>query len=197
MAGRVQVGGVEAIPLGDYGRVRHELRSGDLLFASGRYRFSQLIQAVTGSAWSHVGIVFRLPEVDRVLVLESVEDFGVRFVPLSKYLTDYDNAGNPYDGHLAVARPRGVSGETVKALARFGTDQLARPYDKDVVAEIATRIALGIGPQNGERRAYVCSELVQACFAHAGVEFAGGPTGFVSPGDIWADDRVELLARIR
>jgi hypothetical protein len=197
MADQLGVGGVETLPLRRYGDIRHELRPGDLFFASGRYPFSLLIQAATKSPWSHVGFVLPVPAIDRVLLLESVEDIGVRLVPLSKYLTDYDNAGAPYDGPIAVARPRGLTDRAVKELARFGTSELARPYDKDAVAAIAARIALGVGREGPHRRAYVCSELVQACFAHAGYVFRGGTVGFVSPRDVWADDRVELVARIK
>ena len=50
---------------------------------------------MTDSPWSHVGVVFWLKSIQRVLLLESVESIGVRFAPLSKYLSDYKK-GKPY-----------------------------------------------------------------------------------------------------
>lgn len=41
---------------------------------AGYYPLSKAIQKVTGSPWSHVGIVFCLDAIDRVLLPESVED---------------------------------------------------------------------------------------------------------------------------
>ena len=54
-----------------------------------------MIQAATGSIWSHVGFLMRLDEIDRIMVLESVEPLGFRTVPLRNYLTDYDINGIP------------------------------------------------------------------------------------------------------
>jgi len=69
-----------------YEEIRATLKSGDLIFASGDYLVSKAIQKVTHSPWSHVAIIIRVEEIDRILLLESVEDMGVRIVPLSKYL---------------------------------------------------------------------------------------------------------------
>jgi hypothetical protein len=197
MAEHLSLEQLEALPVTPYMTARAELRSGDLLFASGRYPFSQLIRTLTRSPWSHVGVIFALPSIDRVLLLESVESVGVRFAPLSKYVEDYDNRGAPYHGLLAIARPRGITESVVRDVARFGTDQLARPYDRDEIAVIAARAVLGLGPGQEGSRGYLCSELVHACFAAAGYHFVGDPRGFVSPENIWADERIELVARIQ
>ena len=88
----------------NYDQFRPKIKSGDLLFCSGSGVFSRMIQEVTKSTWSHVGFVMRLDTIDRVMVLESLEPLGVRTVPLSKYLNDYDSRGNPYPGGIAIAR---------------------------------------------------------------------------------------------
>ena len=90
-----------------YAAMRENLQSGDLFFCSGNYKVSELIQRVTDSPWSHVGIILIARDIDRVLLLESVEDVGVRLVPVSKYLIDYEH-GRPYDGPLVFARRTGV-----------------------------------------------------------------------------------------
>ena len=177
-----------------YADIRSRLRSGDLFFTSGYYFVSKGIQFFTKSPWSHIGIIMRVPQVDRVLLLESVEDMGVRFAPLSKYLSDYEG-NKPYKGELVIARADGVTDEVVRNIAAFGLDELTRPYDKDEIAKIMLRIALGIGKQERDRE-YICSELVWECFAKAGIEFPYNSKGYVSPADIWIDPRVKLVSRI-
>ena len=77
---------IKALPVQAYDTVRDSLRSGDLVFCSGSYLFSGLIQRFTRSVWSHVGIVYRDDNLGRVFVLESETGVGVRLVPVSKYL---------------------------------------------------------------------------------------------------------------
>jgi len=181
-------------PSKSYAALRPQLRSGDLFFCAGKYWVSRAIQQLTGSPWSHVGIVFRAEKIDRVLLLESVEDMGVRFAPLSKYLDDYEDA-RPYRGDMVVARVSALTPGDFLKIAEFGVDELTRPYDNDEIAKIVARIALGIGRKERDRE-YICSELVFECFAHAGMGFAYNPKGFISPEDVWIDAQVQPLARI-
>ena len=88
----------------DYAAFRHKIRNGEVLLCSGKAVFSKLIQRATGSIWSHVGFVMRMDSIDRVMVLESVESIGVRTVPLSTYLRDYDSEGHPYKGRMVLLR---------------------------------------------------------------------------------------------
>jgi len=194
VAAHIEKNDIKALPVLAYADVRKKLQSGDLLFASGDYLVSRAIEKVTGSPWSHVGIVFRLDSIDRVLLLESVEDMGVRFAPLSKYLSDYEN-GKHYKGQVALAHCTDVVPATVSALATFGIDELTQPYDKDEIAKILARITLGIGKKEKDRE-YICSELVYECFSRAGKEFAYNPKGFISPEDIWIDGKLSLVGRI-
>lgn len=194
MAAPLDSKAIKALPLLSYPDIRSTLKSGDLLFTSGDYLISKAIQKMTDSPWSHVGIVIRIPSIDRVLLLESVEDMGVRFAPLSKYLNDYES-GKPYKGRAVIARCNDVSEDTIKGLMSFGVDELTQPYDKDEIAKIMARITLGIGRKERDRE-YICSELVYECFASAGKEFAYNSGGFISPEDVWGDEQVSLLSRI-
>ena len=194
MADHVENKEIKALPVSPYSDLRAKLRSGDLFFASGDYLVSKAIQLVTDSPWSHVGIVFRLESIDRVLLLESVEDMGVRFAPLSKYLSDYEN-GRPYKGRVVLARCKDIDSSTVAGLSIFGIDELTKPYDKDEIAKILARVTLGIGKKAKDRE-YICSELVYECFSHAGIEFAYHPKGFISPEDVWIDKKVSVVGRI-
>ncbi len=194
MADHIESRDIKQLKVIPYDRLRSTLKSGDLFFTSGDYLVSKAIQACSGSPWSHVGIVFRLDSIGRLLLLESVEDMGVRFAPLSKYLIDYDN-GKPYKGRAVLARCKDVGKEIVEGIASFGIDELTRPYDKDEIGKILARVALGIGKKERDRE-YICSELVYECFSRAGLEFAYDRRGFVSPENIWCDENVTLVGRV-
>ncbi len=176
-------------------KVRPILRSGDLLFASGNFVFSNIIKWASKSMWSHVGIVFALPnQYDRVLVLESVEVYGVRLAPLSKYLTDYWR-NRPYRGSVYVARYAQdfPQPEVIKALQK-GVDLLTRRYGYLDLLRISQRMFLGTRFFD-RKHEFICSELVETCFQEANVAFSK-KDDFLSPEDIAADKNVNFLHRI-
>jgi uncharacterized protein YycO len=193
MANHIDPSQAAAISVTAYDQIRPQIQSGDLLFCSGNYLVSKAIKKVTNSPWSHVGIIFVAKSIDRVLLLESVEDVGVRLAPLSKYLEDYEN-GKPYDGLITIARPANVDDDLVAQVAKFGLDQLTLPYNKEEIAEILARVTLGIGHKTGD--GYICSELVYACFKSADYVFHD-TDGFVTPEDVWTDDKVSLQWRVQ
>ena len=187
MPKHIDLAQVKAMKVVNYATLRETLKSGDLFFASGDYLVSKAIEKVTDSPWSHVGIVFVLPQIDRVLLLESVEDMGVRLAPLSKYLSDYDDIGKPYKGRVVLARYDTLAKSAVEQIAAFGLNELTRPYDKEEIARILARIALGKGKAKKDR---------DACFNNAGVNIAYNPKGFISPEDVWQDSHISLINRI-
>lgn len=178
----------------DYTTLRPQLQSGDLFFCSGNYLISKAIRSVTGSPWSHVGIILRLELIDRVLLLESVEDVGVRMAPLSKYVTDYSD-GARYDGAMVAARRSGTTPAIVQGIMSFGLDQLTAPYDKDEMAGILARVTLKIGRVD-RTHGFLCSELVNDCFRAAHAPLNCDQKDFVAPEDVWLDPGVQPLAVI-
>lgn len=191
-----------------YADFRPYIRSGDILLCSGSGWFSKMIQRGTKSVWSHVGFVMRLDNLDRVMVLESVEPLGIRTVPLSKYLTDYDSQGNPYPGGLVIARHRDFAekaNETaMRKFGQFAIDLFGYPYDKAEIAKIAARIASSYLPfTDSERRAlepdreFICSEYVGACYQEIGIEIEHDRRGFIAPADFAKADGVKLKAVLR
>lgn len=186
---------IRALPLLAYDSLRDDLHSGDLIFCSGSYLFSGLIQRFTGSVWSHIGIVYRDDFLGRVFVLESETGIGVRLVPLSKYLRDYHGRRRPYRGQIVVGRIEPVlSSEQIRRAVSYGMDLLTRPYDNGEILRIALRIALRIGRRIRDRK-YICSELVDECYRAAGIYFLR-PDNYVSPQDIWRNDCIRLHGRI-
>lgn len=186
---------IARLPVQRYEEVRGALRSGDLVFCSGSYLFSGLIQRFTRSVWSHVGIVYRDEHLQRVFLLESETGIGVRLVPISKYLRDYHGRRRPYRGQIVVARVNPEPGdERVRQAVSYGMDLLTRPYDNAEIMRIAMRIAFRIGRRTQDRK-FICSELVDECFRAAGVRFVRRDN-YISPDDIWRDPGVVPIARV-
>lgn len=188
-----------------YDTFRKQIQTGDILLCSGSGWFSKMIQGSTESVWSHVGFVMRIESIDRVMVLESVEPLGVRTVPLSKYVKDYDSAGHPYPGGLIMARHRDFQAKAqTKALTRFGqfaVDLFGYPYDKDEIAKIAARIMASHIPFSAKDkkamapdREYICSEYAYECYKSIGIEIDYDPRGFVAPADFARTREVSLVA---
>ena len=177
------------LPVTPYDRVRDKLRTGDVVFCAGRYAFSRLIAWATGSLITHAGLVIRVDELDRILVLEAVESQGVRFAPLSSLLT--------YHGAVFVAR--GTVGDISRAAA-WGLDQLALPYSYATILALAWRIALrqarGTDP---DQRGFICSEFVARWLALAGEGdlYPDGRESLLTPDDLWRHNSMTLLARLR
>ncbi len=185
--------------------VRSELLTGDIVLCSGTGIFSSMLQAATDSVWSHAALVLRLDEIDRVLLLESVEPVGVRCVRLSKYLENYANDGSPYPGGIVVARHANfgsVVSETARTkLTQYAIDQFGYPYDKDEIAKIAARIVAAKLPFTRKQlskiapdKEFICSEYVAMCYEEAGLPIQWNQLGFISPADIAMDPSFELIA---
>lgn len=195
MAGPVDKSAIKALPVEAYATAREGLRSGDLVFCSGSYFFSGLIQKFTRSVWSHVGVVYRDDNLQRIFVLESETMIGVRLVPMSKYLRDYHGRNRPYKGQIVVGRVApDLDATRVRQAISFGMDELTKPYDNFEILRIALRILFRVGRRTRDRK-YICSELVYDCFRKAGVSFKLGDK-FVSPDDIWRDPSVQVSRRL-
>lgn len=69
-----------------YNEVRDNIKDGDLIAFSGKKLLSRLIQKVTYSVISHVGMAVWIK--NRLFVIEAVEGAGIRFYPLSKYVRE-------------------------------------------------------------------------------------------------------------
>jgi hypothetical protein len=183
--------------------LRARLQTGDLLLCSGRGVFSELIQHVTQSLWSHVALIVRMDDIDRILLFESVETWGVRTVPLSRYLMDYDHQGHHYPGGLVVVRHRTLASkcppQQISRMLQFAVDQFGSPYNRHEIVRIAARV-LGNTlqpplPQTkaSESREFICSEYVAACYAQAGIVLQPGACGYVTPGDFANTAAMELV----
>ncbi len=179
----------------NYDKVRKELVTGDIVFCSGGYLFSKIIQKLTKSTWSHVAVVYKDEELGRVLLLEAEPLVGIRLIPLSKYLFDYKGKRKSYKGKIVVAKltDKIEKSELNKGIS-FGLDELTRPYDNWEIVRIMLRILFKAGRKE-KNRAYICSELVRDVFKKAGITFPMKDS-YISPDAIWQDPRVMVKHRV-
>jgi Permuted papain-like amidase enzyme, YaeF/YiiX, C92 family len=186
---------LKQMPIKQYKDIRNELKTGDIFFSSGSYLFSGIIQKLTKSTWSHVAVIYKDEELGRVLVLEAEPFYGIRLIPLSKYLTDYKGKRKPYKGEIALARLNvEVPRKKLNKGISFGLDELTRPYDNYEIIRIMIRIFFRI-TQRSKNRNYICSEFVRDIFEKANVVMEYQDT-YVSPDTIWQDKRIEMKYRI-
>lgn len=189
------------LPSKHYKELRHEIRSGDIILCSGNSIFSTLIQKATGSIWSHVGFILRVDAIDRIMVLESVESIGVRTIPLSSYVRDYNATGKGYEGRIMLARHHDVKRENIVKLSRSAVDLLGYPYGREEIVRIAARISLhSLGfhdtSHHFARREFICSEYTHACFKSIDVDIPFNGMGFIAPADFARCSRIEPICYI-
>jgi hypothetical protein len=186
---------LKEVPVVQYEKIRDFLKTGDIVFCSGGYLFSKIIQRLTKSTWSHVGVVYKDEELKRVLILEAEPFVGIRLIPLSKYLRDYKGKRRPYKGRIFVAKVTpAVAQEQLNRGISFGLDELTRPYDNWEIFRILLRILFKRGKRERNRN-YICSELVRDVYAKAGV-LMHLRDSYISPDNIWKDERVEMRYRV-
>ena len=195
MASSITKKQLKQMPVIPYEKIRDNLKTGHVFFSSGSYAFSGVIQRLTKSTWSHVAVIYKDEELGRVLVLEAEPYVGIRLIPLSKYLHDYKGKKRPYKGQIAIAQFKvDVEKEKLNRGISFGLDELTRPYDNYEIVRIMMRILFHISKRERNRN-YICSELIRDIFAKAGIIMQYKDT-YISPDNIWTDDRVELKYRI-
>lgn len=186
---------LKKMPVVPYESIRSQLKTGDIFFSSGSYLFSGIIQRLTKSTWSHVAVVYKDEELDRVMILEAEPRIGIRLIPLSKYLKNYNSTRRKYKGQIVIGQLKDqLPKENLNHGISFGLDELTRPYDNYEIVRIMIRILLRISKRSNNR-SYICSELVRAVLAKAGVQIKLNDT-YISPDNIWCDDRVMMRYRI-
>jgi Permuted papain-like amidase enzyme, YaeF/YiiX, C92 family len=186
---------LKEIPVIQYDKIRDFVKTGDIVFCSGGYLFSKIIQRLTKSTWSHVAVVYKDEELGRVLMLEAEPFVGIRLIPLSKYLRDYKGKKRPYKGKIFICKMAvAVEKPSFNKGISFGLDELTRPYDNWEIFRIMLRILFKAGKRERNRN-YICSELVRDIYAKAGVLMHLNDS-YISPDNIWKDERVEMRYRV-
>jgi hypothetical protein len=194
MANAITKAALKKMPVVPYEKIRDQLKTGSIFFASGSYAFSGVIQRLTKSTWSHVAVIYKDEELGRVLVLEAEPSVGIRLIPLSNYLHNYKKR-RPYKGQIAIAQLNvELEKEHLNKGISFGLDALARPYDNYEIVRIMIRILFRVSKRE-RNKSYICSELVRDLFVKAGIIIQYKDT-YISPDNIWSDERVTMKYRI-
>ena len=186
-----------------YEDARAIIRTGDLLFCSGAKPLSRIIQTATRSPYSHVALVVRMLAINRLLLLEAEWPYGVRVVPLSSYVRDWNGCGRHYPGQLLVARhgELDTDGDTVLPLFLSElVDNLGRRYSlrralrmglREVVALAGLRFrALRL------KKATVCSEYIFHAYSRLGIHIPWNHKGYILPMDIARHPDISLVCRV-
>lgn len=129
------------------------VRVGDIVLIEGRRRISWVVQKITSSPWSHVGLY-----VGSGQLLEA-EDHGVELCPVMKYA----------EHNIRLCTPRGLD-ETARAVVvDLASESLGRRYDRTNVRNLmlayfarARRPREFIG--NLEECQEMCSSLIARAF---------------------------------
>lgn len=189
-------------PLREYAQVRPLIKSGDILLCSGTSTFSKLIQQTTGSMWSHVAFIIYLENIDRHMVMESVESIGVRTVPLSHYIENYNGTQKGYPGRILIARHNQFDTACINKLSAHAVDLLGYPYHTEEILQIAARLLeekvgspKAVTPPTPSK-SYICSEYAYECYRSIGINIHHDPAGFITPSDFSKDPHVTALSFI-
>ena len=190
---------LERIPVEPYGSVRPLLRTGDVLLAAGEHWISHVISRATRSPMTHAGIVYVMHDADRVLLLEASEGQGVRLAPLSRLV--WGTTEQRYRGMLFILRHRDVlSTPGLRAASEYGFDRLTARYAYWTLFVILFRILLRLRRTRVELEddRFVCSELASSWLQTAGLGLDphSSDHGYVTPGALFADSHLHLVARI-
>jgi hypothetical protein len=192
--------GFPSVNIENYNKISNQINSGDLLFGSGNSIMSSMIKGATQSVWSHVAFIVRLEVIDRIMVLESVESIGVRTVPLSSYINNYNGSGKGYPGRIMIARHQDFKPQDISNLSQHAVDLLGSPYNTEEILRIAARIGMTafgfnntspeITPQHNE---YICSEYVSICYGSVGIDIPYDKNGYIAPVDFANSPKVKPM----
>lgn len=175
-----------------------QVRTGDLLLFAGKSHASESIKWATGSRWSHVALVLRLPAYDFPCLYEATTDtdipdlesgtarIGVQLVPLARRLLQYPG-GIAWRQLLDTE----LSDDDLAALALLRRRLAGRPYD-DNRFELMGSAYDGPGGRNEENlSALFCSELVAESYQALGLIRSGPddkPSNEHTPADFSVED---------
>lgn len=197
----------EGIPHCDFERIRYEIRPGDILLVEGRSRVSDIIRAITQSAWSHSALyIGRIHEIedsktreiislhfqgspDTQLLVEGMMGQGTIVSTLSKYEKD----------HIRLCRPKGLSRSDAQNIINFAIQKVGSSYDIRHIVDLARfLLPWTIMPRRlrsrlfehhaGESTKTVCSSMIAEAFSS--VEFPILPLV-----QTHAKQGIELIAR--
>ncbi len=180
------------LPALEYDDIRHQFADADLMMFEGKTFGSRFIQWVSGSRFSHVGLIAYWG--DRYMLLQAEPGKGVQAVPLS----------------IAVAKYKGtVEWYQLKDDARsiVDLDKLLGEARIDLGLEYNWKIGLRWtahelwgwrpGKKKVRPKALFCSQFVERCFQVGGLSLtAEYDPQWTDPGEVSRSPHIEIKGRV-
>lgn len=172
-------------PLSDFERIRHEVKSCDVLLVEGRSRVSEVIKLITQSSWSHAVIyIGRLHDIEDPVLKESLEYFYRG--PVDKQLIIESELGlgtvvRPLDAyeceHIRLCRPRGLRYSDAQKVIAYVIGRIGTAYDVRQIFDLARFLfpwfilprrwrSTLFSTHPGKSTHTVCSTMIAEAFGH-------------------------------
>ncbi len=142
-------------------------------------------------------LIWRMDDIDRIMLLESVEVVGVRMLPLSSKMMAGPSA-NPTTAScsspvmMTFPQPGGDFATKFRAMTEFAVDRLGCPYNAEEIGMIAATI--GAGMAGIEMPAFLnlrtptsAPEYADICYQTIGTQIARKRPNFIAPADFAND----------
>tara|TARA_R110002073_G_scaffold127177_1_gene272425 strand:+ start:170 stop:1018 length:849 start_codon:yes stop_codon:yes gene_type:complete len=132
-------------PLSDFERIRHELKTCDVLLVEGRTKVSEVIKLVTQSSWSHAALyIGRLHDIEDPLLREHVGKFYPGTADKQLIIESELGMGTVVRGltayereHIRICRPRGLSYKDSQKVIAYAIGRLGTTYDVRQIFDLA------------------------------------------------------------
>lgn len=170
--------------LSDFGRMRYELKPGDVILVAGRSKVAEIIKLITQSIWTHsILYLGRIHDIDdhdlrkRIqkyssfheddqLIIESLLSEGTIVSNIEKYSND----------HLRICRPTGLTHTDAQKVIEYAVLQLGTDYNVRHLLDLARfMFPYGILPRRwrsslfrhnaGKPTETICSTMMAEAFA--------------------------------
>lgn len=184
-----------------YTQLRSQLKTGDLVLFSGRTLAARLVRWWTGSPWSHIGIIVRLPEyADTPMLWEAtrantVADIHCGEIMDGVQLVSLDAKLASYPGDIAVRRLLDVQGsrERSERLESMMQAWAAQPYRNQIKKQLEV---WWLGKDHEDThisRGGFCSELVAEVYKQLRLLPGDKPSMHYMPRDFGPEAPLPLL----
>ena len=177
----------------DYDLLRLKIKNGDILLYRGSGVISWLIKKVTGSEYSHAGIVVWWNK--RLMVLEAVGK-GIVCTPLSRNIGHYKGEVHWYSSCRPL--PNGARGRIVQ----FAQMELGKEYATWKLVLFGWKLLLGKDLDKKDefkrRNKLVCSQYVATAYNYIGIDLKEGLSDrFTKPSDIAKSKKLIKVGAIK
>jgi hypothetical protein len=128
----------------DYHKLRGQLQTGDLVLFAGTSFSSRLVQLMTMSRWSHIGVVVKLPEYGNIPLLweatraNKLADIQHGLLGDGVQLVSLDEKIHSYQGDVAIRRLKNSVDAQQRQihLRKLMQDWQAKPYCNIVIKNL-------------------------------------------------------------